>query len=74
MSVRMDCLGLDTTIKDRKGNAVHLGDRLKFDKDEWGDGFGFEFVLRFINGEFNIGFPISEVSEWCEVVKKWNAA
>lgn len=64
----MNTIGLDTGIKDRNGNPVHLGDVLEFDEREWGGKH--IFTIEFEEGELNT-IP-SDVSEWCTIVKKWN--
>lgn len=65
----MGTAGLDTGIKDKHGRAIHIGDRLRFDRDEWG-GDDNEAVVFYDakSGELGcLGLP-SEWPEYCEVV------
>lgn len=65
-------LGTKIKPKDRKGNDIHIGDTLSFDPGEWG-GENI-FVLEFDEDQvqLDIGFPASDLTDWCEVVKRWD--
>jgi len=69
---RMDELGLDTGLVDRNKSPIHLGDTLEFDSKEWGNRDTNKFVITFEEGELSVLGCVSELSEWCTVIKKWN--
>lgn len=73
MTRRMDEPGLDTGLKDKHGAPIHLGDTLNFDRREWG-GVDTKFVVSFVKGELLIKGGISDLSEFCEIVSKHEAA
>ena len=67
---------------DKHGRPVHIGDQLSFDpicRDdvlfshvEWRSEN--VFILEWDDEEYrlNIGFPLSYIKKWCEVVRKWD--
>ena len=65
-------IGTKTKIKDCEGHPIYIGDTLSFDPYEWG-GENI-FVLEFDEDEcrLGIGFPISDLTEWCKIIKTWN--
>ena len=56
---------------DKHGNPVHVGDTLSFDSVEWGGENVFVLEWDEEECELNIGC-LSDVQEWCEVVKRWD--
>lgn len=66
----MGTVGLDTGIKDKHGRAIRIGDRLRFDPDEWGGSADNEAVVEYNveQGQLEcMGVP-SEWPTYCEVV------
>lgn len=63
---RMDHLGAFTGLHDRNGDPIYLGDKLRFDPQEWGGECVFTII--FHNGELRHPGSISDLSEWCELI------
>lgn len=65
-------LGLPIGVNDREGNPIHIGDVLHFDPDEWGASNHY-FCIEFERGEVHGDGTTSDWSEWCVIVRKWDA-
>lgn len=59
-------------VTDKHGSPVHIGDTLSFDAKEWGGKHVFVLGWDEEECELDIGFPPSDITEWCEVVKRWD--
>jgi len=68
--IYMGTIGFWTGLLDRDGQPVHIGDTLEFDLNEWGGDC--VFVIGFDKGELTTNGTVSDISEWCRVIKKWN--
>lgn len=66
-----DAAGVPIGVKDRKGNPIHIGDELRFDAMEWGEPMAFIVVLE--EGEIRHPGSTSDLTEWCEVIRRWDA-
>lgn len=68
----MGKVGLFTGLQDCNGADIHIGDTLEFNRREWG-GDNNTFVVEFYAGELHILGSVEDLSNWCTVIKKWNA-
>ena len=65
-------VGVYIDLLDCKGNQVQIGDRLSFDPKEWGGHY--EFTVKIKGGEILLpGAGPSDITEWCEIIKKYDA-
>lgn len=65
--------GLWTGLYDKEDRCIHLGDTLSFDPVEWGGENVFVLEYDVEEGGLAIGFGASDLSEFCTIVKKWDA-
>lgn len=69
----MGNIGLFTGLKDRRGTPVHLGDTLEFDAAEWGaPAPDNQFVIEYKDGELRVNGTVSEVSQFCTVIRRFD--
>jgi len=66
-----EAMGIRIGVDDRKGNPIHIGDTLSFDAREWGEPMTFMVTLE--QGEIRHPGSTGDLSEWCEIVRKWDA-
>jgi len=57
---------------DKHGNPIHIGDTLSFDAQEWGSENVFVLEFNWADFGLNIGFPIHDLTTYCEIIKKWD--
>lgn len=65
-------LGMSIGVNDRTGKPIHIGDLLHFDSNEWGSDDHY-FCVEFSRGEVRHSGSVADLSEWCVIVRKWNA-
>jgi len=70
-AARLTGLGVPLGVHDRNGNQVHIGDTLRFDEKEWGEPMAFVVELR--RGEIHHPGATSDLSEYCEIIKRWDS-
>ncbi len=63
--------GVPIDANDKHGNPIHIGDTLTFDEDEWGGKFK-PYVVKIENAEIQLFGSPSDLSQFCEVVKRWD--
>ena len=64
-------LGVPIGVNDRHGNPIHIGDKLRFDGQEWGGPM--EFVVSLAWGKIQHPGATSDLSNWCEIIEPWDA-
>lgn len=63
--------GMPIDAKDKHGMPIHVGDTLRFDRDEWGgDNNVFTVTVRRGGIEY-LGAP-SDLREYCEILTKFD--
>ena len=62
-------VGVPIGVNDRHGNPIHFGDRLMFDKAEWG--CTCEFIIELKKGRIQHPGSVSDLSNWCEIIESW---
>lgn len=70
MSQVREALGIRIGVDDCKGNPIHIGDTLRFDELERGEPMTFTITLE--QGEIRHPGATSDLTEWCEIVKRWD--
>jgi len=63
-------IGMPLGLKDRHGDDVHIGDTLRFDETEWGGPH--TFTVEMEDGEINVSGTVQDISEWCEILTKFD--
>lgn len=65
-------LGMPIDARDRHGDPIHVGDRLRFDPAEWGGSTGNVFTIEVSEGEIiMIGAP-GDLDQYCEILTKFD--
>ncbi len=73
---RMGQPGQLTGAFDRNGIEIKIGDKLRFDHDEWNkdrEPRHYEdctFVMEYSNGQLQHPGSYSDLSQWCEIIEK----
>ena len=69
-------IGLPLGVNDRDGNPVHVGDTLAFLGSVWNRGVedppDHVFVVRFDRGQVHFDGTVSDIGDYCRIVKRWN--
>lgn len=70
-AARESWVGLPLGRNDRNGDPIHIGDTVRFDEREWGAP-NCVFVVEYDKGEYMGEGCLSDLSQWCDIVKKWD--
>lgn len=65
-------LGVPIGVNDRNGKPIHIGDRLRFDEQEWGAPK--EFIIELRDGQIHHPGGTGDLSSWCEIIEPWDLA